>query len=259
MTYRERQEARAERLRGWAEKREESAAAVFAAGEPFTSDYAFNTQPGHFPLRARIIAREDRAHESLAKARSMASRADSIEAAAAGAIYSDDPDAVEQLEAKLVRLEAERDRLKAYNASCRRGARDVGLLDESQKRELASLARVAAFQLGTGGQFPAYHLANLGGTITRTRQRITEVRNRQTRTEAAETAGGVTVERFGNGYARVTFAEKPARDVLNTLKAAGYRWGQGSWTGRSERLPVELGGPTPETWHAPDLDLSLGY
>ena len=79
MTYRDRREARAERLRGWAGKREQSAAAVFKAGEPFTSDIAFNTQPGHIPFRARLIAREDRAYESLGKAASMRSRADGIE------------------------------------------------------------------------------------------------------------------------------------------------------------------------------------
>ena len=106
MTYRERREARAQRLRDWAAKREEAAAAVFKAGEPFTSDHAFNTQPGHIPFRAKLIAREDRAHESVRKAGSMRSRADGIEGQLAGAIYDDDPDAVEQLRARIARLEA---------------------------------------------------------------------------------------------------------------------------------------------------------
>ena len=59
MTYRERRERRAERLRGWAEARQARAAATFAAHEVYRSDYAFNTQPGHIPERARVIARED--------------------------------------------------------------------------------------------------------------------------------------------------------------------------------------------------------
>ena len=71
MTYRDRREARADRLNEWAGKREERAEAVFKAGEPFTSDYAFNTQPGHIPFRAKLIAREDRAYESTVKAASM--------------------------------------------------------------------------------------------------------------------------------------------------------------------------------------------
>lgn len=68
-TYRERREARAERLRGFAEKREATAAATFKSHEQYRGDHAFNTQPGHIPERARVIAREDRAHESLQKAR----------------------------------------------------------------------------------------------------------------------------------------------------------------------------------------------
>jgi phage shock protein A len=99
MTYRERREARAERVREWAGKREERAAAVFQAGDPYTNDIAFNTQPGHIPFRARLIAREDRAHESLAKAASMQSRADGIEGQLAASIYDDDPGAAEQLRA----------------------------------------------------------------------------------------------------------------------------------------------------------------
>lgn len=31
----------------------------------YLGDHAFNTQPGHIPLRARVIARDDQAHESL--------------------------------------------------------------------------------------------------------------------------------------------------------------------------------------------------
>jgi hypothetical protein len=69
---------KADRLEGWAAKRRDAAAAVFKAGEPFTSDIAFNTQPGHIPFRARLIAREDRAMESLQKAASMEARASSL-------------------------------------------------------------------------------------------------------------------------------------------------------------------------------------
>lgn len=68
-------EHRAGKLEGWAAKREEKAAAVFAANERFTGDVAFNTQPGHIPFRARIIRQEDRQFESLALAREMRAKA----------------------------------------------------------------------------------------------------------------------------------------------------------------------------------------
>ena len=186
MTYRERRLRKAERLREWADTRAVSAQAVFEANKPFTTDHAFNTQPGHIPLRARIIAREHRAHESLAKASNMESRADSIEAAADRAIYSDDPDAIEQLEKRIIGLEAERERIKAYNISCRKGARDVSLLDEKQQADLVTIARVASYQLGKNGEFPAYSLSNLSGNIAQQRKRLDTLKRARAALAAAK-------------------------------------------------------------------------
>jgi hypothetical protein len=159
MTYRDRREARAERLRGWAATREERAEAVFKAGEPFTSDYAFNTQPGHIPFRAKLIAREDRAHESLGKAASMRSRAGGIEGQLAASVYDDDPDAIGQLRARIARLEAERDAAKAANATYRREHR-------------AELAAMSPYQRGQAVPYPGYHFQNLSGNLSRQRARL---------------------------------------------------------------------------------------
>lgn len=178
MTYRERREARAERLRGWAEKREQAAGAALAAHEIYRGDTAFNTQPGRIPLRSRVIAQDERAFASLQKARSMAGRADGIESQLAGAIYSDDPDAIEQLRARLASLEAERDRVKAYNATCRKGARDISILDEKQQREILGLVRMGSVFLGKDGAFPGYHLTNLSGNIARNRARLEQLKRR---------------------------------------------------------------------------------
>lgn len=159
MTYRDRREARAERLRGWAETREQRAAAVFKAGEPFTSDIAFNTQPGHIPFRARLIAREDRAFESLDKAESMRSRADGIEGQLATSIYDDDEDAIERLRERIARLEAERDDAKAKNAAYRKAHR-------------AELKEMTPYQRDQAMPFPGYHFQNLSGNLSRQRQRL---------------------------------------------------------------------------------------
>lgn len=171
-TYRERREAKADRLRGWAAKREASASAVLASHEICRGDNAFNTQPGRIPLRSRVIAQDDRAYESLRKAEGIASRADGIDAQARAAIYSDDPDAIEALTARIAGLEAERDRVKAYNASCRKGARDLSILSESERDNIVGMARTCSMFLGKGGQFPGYHLTNLSGNIARQRGRL---------------------------------------------------------------------------------------
>ena len=178
MTYRERRETKAARLREWAQRRQENAAAVFKQGEHFRGDNAFNTQPGHIPERARLIAREDRAFESLRKAESMESRAANIEAAADRAIYSDDPDAIEALEARIASLERERIRCKAINAQIRKGsgweARIDPPLTQNEKRELISVAQV----WGKVG-YPGYHFTSLSGNISRQKARLAQLTTRE--------------------------------------------------------------------------------
>jgi hypothetical protein len=165
MTYRERRERRADRLRGWAETRQVRAAAVFKAGEPFTSDIAFNTQPGHIPFRARLIAREDRAHESLQKAARMESRADGIESQLDSSIYSDDPDAIDRLTERIAELEAQRERIKTRNAAYRKehGAELKGLSVYAREQKLPHAG---------------YELSNLSGNISRQRARLDLLRKR---------------------------------------------------------------------------------
>jgi hypothetical protein len=62
--------------------------------------------------------------------------------------------------------------VKAYNATCRKGAPDLGLLDEAQRVQIAGLARIGSVFMGKGGAFPSYHLTNLSGNIARNRQRL---------------------------------------------------------------------------------------
>lgn len=79
--------------------------------------------------------------------------------------------------------------------------------------------------------------SNLAGRIGADRERIASIKARQDRTTQAEASGGVVIDGDG-GYVRVTFAEKPARAILDALKAAGYRWSHGSWIGERSKLPL---------------------
>jgi len=71
-------EVKAQRYEEWAEKRKTRAETVFKQNERFFGDIAFNTQPGHIPFRARLIAANDRACESLQIANRMESKADNL-------------------------------------------------------------------------------------------------------------------------------------------------------------------------------------
>ena len=182
MTYRDRREARAARLREWATIREQKAAAGLAAEDPIRSDWAFITQPGHIPERARMNARDEARQRSLAKAAEMRQRADNIESAADRAIYSDDPDAREQLERKIADLEAQRDAITRYNADCRYCAKtsghgNLGFLEYETPAGHRSLVRMVqdcarAGQLRPGWALPAYATSNLSGNIARLRKRL---------------------------------------------------------------------------------------
>jgi hypothetical protein len=186
VTYRERRERRAARLRGWADGREAKAETA-RAGVQRIADGIPMGQPilvGHHSegRHRRDVARIENGMRATVdhtrKAGEMRQRAATIEAQADRAIYSDDPDAVERLEARIAELDAERDRVKAYNASCRTGSPDLGVLDEKQRAEIASLHRIGSVFVGKGGGFPAYHLSNLSGNIGRQRKRLEQLRRR---------------------------------------------------------------------------------
>lgn len=238
MTYRERREAKNERLREWAAKREAKAAGLLKQNGPFRGDHAFNTQPGHIPERARAIARMDRAFENLEKAKSMNARADGIENQLDRSIYSDDPDAIEALEAKVTALSEKRDRMKASNAAYRKGpAAWAAFLGVSAEREAALRAKVESNLSWQRQPYPAYTLTNLGATIRQAQKRIEQIERRNAESEKAQAAGGITVTDLDGGHCRVVFAGKPLREILNALKAAGFWWSAGGWNGKRERLP----------------------
>lgn len=231
-TYRERREAKAERLREWAEKRETRAIAEHDRARELGSIIPFG-QPilvGHHSegrdrrYRDRIGRTYERAFENANKATAMNRRADGIERGLEQSIYSDDPDAVEALEARIAELEAERDAIKAENAAFRKAHR-------------VELKALTAYGRDQAMPHRGYVLSNLTGNIKRNRDRLVVVRRQQTRAVEAETSGGIAVVEQSAGYVSVTFAVKPDRETIDGLKAAGFRWSQGSWWGSRDRLP----------------------
>ena len=248
-TRRERLEAKAEKRRDWAQSRSTKASAAFEradlreekSGIPFGQPVLV----GHHSERRHrnVLARADRAmaqsceHANMAKHHAQA--ADGIERQLETSIFSDDPDAIEALTAKLAKLESERESIKEFNKKCRKG--DVEAIAKA-----AEVCRHTADNPRKG--LPAYKLRNLGGEITRCKKRILEVKARQAQAAKAEAAGGVHISRHALGsdeWVQVTFAEKPERLIINELKAAGFRWGGGHWGGYGSKLPASVSDLTP--------------
>lgn len=177
MNYRERREAKADRLREWADKREAKAQATREKVDQIADMIPFG-QPilvGHHS-EGRHRRDADRIHngmrksiEDQRKAEEFRRRADSIEKAAEKSIYSDDADAVVKLRERIAELEAERDVKKEANQLARKGVspNEWGLSDE-----LAEEA-VNNFKHWPGGtEIPFPDLKNLSANIRRNKKRL---------------------------------------------------------------------------------------
>lgn len=244
MTRRERAIARLERRREWAAGRRDKAAACFAVAEPYRGDIAFNTQPGHIPERARVIAAQERGFAHSDMAAHHEGKAKGIERQLANTVFSDDADAVEQLRGKIEKERAMVERMKAANKIVRKYKNDIpaGVAALVAAGFPAVMAKLFEPDFAGHLGFPSYALTNAGANIRRMEGRIIEIERTQTRQAAAEAApGGVTIEGSGPGefgdWVRVTFAEKPPRETLDALRAAGFRWGSGSWSGERSKIP----------------------
>ena len=241
MTRRERMEQRQERREEWAEKREESANAAFEQARTMSSAIPFG-QPvitGHYSerrdrnYRARIDNKTRRGLTDSRMAEHHANKATGIAHQLDTSVFSDDVDAIEHLRERIAAREARRNRIKAYNASCRKCKPDLLLLTDREREELASTRRVAAYMLSKGGGFPTYVLTNLGAAIRKDKERITDLERREKRTSEAESNGGVAV-RVVQDYCMVTFAEKPAREIIHVLSLLGSAGVTGHGVGGSQ-------------------------
>lgn len=176
MTYRERRLAKAERLRGWAARREVKSAAGFDRAHQIADGIPFG-QPilvgHHSESRARrhadrIDAGMRAGVENGRKAEEMGQRAANIEKATEHAIYSDDTDAAERLRERIAALEAKQARMKEINTAIRKGVSlDTLDLTEREKADLISSARHS----GTKG-YPAYALSNNNANLKRYQKRL---------------------------------------------------------------------------------------
>lgn len=257
MTRRERLERKAERRREWADSRRRRSAAgfqkarVIADGIPLGQPIlvGHHSEKRHRRDIARIDAGMREGCESADMARTHDSKAAGIEAALDRAIFSDDRDALDALRARIAEREAERDRYVELNKKIRKewknrgadGTPPAGWLDRigATPAEARAIASNMIHGWQKSPMFPAYTLSNLGGRIASDKKRLQHIEAQQQIAARAEAApDGVLIETSAaSNWTRVTFADKPDRAILDALKAAGYRWGSGSWHGYADKLP----------------------
>jgi hypothetical protein len=240
MTRRERLEHKLSKRQEWAGKAESKSDVLYRSNDRYHGDTAFNTQPGHIPERARAIQRDERAYE-------LSKLADHHEAKAAGlehqlerTVFSDDTDAIAQLEARIAEREAKRDHMKRVNSLFRK--EDTTSL-AAMGLDLERLrVQVAAQYSWEKAPFVGWELTNLGALIRTDKKRLEEIKWRTAKAEKATQAGGCLVEASGPAgeYAAVTFPEKPERAILEALRTAGFHWSAPSWYGQTAKVPAEV-------------------
>jgi len=253
MTRRERLERKLELRKEWADKAEARSEALSKQSHDMLSIIPMG-QPilvGHHSEK-RDRNYRDRAWNKMGKSVEQGklaahhnSCADGIERALDNSIFSDDSDAVEALEARIKEREAEREKMKLVNKLYRKGnAEELAKLGYNLESLRENLKTAYSW---CQQPHPAYELSNLGGRITADKKRLEAVKARQKRSAEAEAApGGVVIKtgdysyRDGSGWAQVTFAEKPDREILNELRAANFHWSGGSWHGSREKLPASV-------------------
>ena len=262
MTRRERLEARLEKRRAWKASREAKSARAFNASSKATEGIPLG-QPilvGHHSERRHRAALDKSwnklgeacAHDAMAKHHG--SKAGGISDALDRSIFSDDEDAIEALEAKARGCDESAELMKRANAAWKKskGAPDFYALiapppsqEDLKLLTYALRGHVAMFgadRVGTDGRllvlkYPPFSTSHPRAEARRCRQRIEIVKRRNARTAEAEAApGGLLVTGTGD-YVSLVFASKPERSILEALKAAGFRWSGGSWSGLRASIP----------------------
>ena len=158
---------------------------------------------------------------------------DKIRSVGTGGISSDDPQAVEKLEAKLAALEKHQEMMKAANAAIRMkdpAKGDAKLAELGYTPEDIAKLREPDFCGRIG--YPTYALQNNNANIRRIRGRIAELKKRTESTpEGWEFDGGRVVVNTTENRLQVIFDGKPDADVRTELKGEGFRWApsQGAW------------------------------
>lgn len=187
----------------------------------------------NFPVRKKEKQNAAR-DRNMAEWRRIQGLLDKIRGVGTGGISSDDPQALAKLEAKLAKLEKHQELMKAANAAIRMKDKEKG---DKRLAELGytpeEIAELRAPDFAGRIGYPAYALQNNNANIRRIRERVEELKKRQTEPapEGWEFDGGRVVVNTDENRLQIIFDGKPDADLRAELKSEGFRWApsQGAW------------------------------
>ena len=185
--------------------------------------------PANFPVKKKQkqLAADDK---NMREWQDIQGLLDKIRSTGMGGISADDPNAIEKLQAKLEKLEATQEMMKAVNAYYRKHKTLEGCPHLSQKSIEAFQSGMA--EGGGGSPFLPWQLSNNNANIRQVRSRIEQLtRQRETAFVGWEFDGGtVEINREANRL-QVFFEGKPDEATRNILKENSFRWSPkaGAW------------------------------
>ena len=157
---------------------------------------------------------------------------DKIRSTGMGGISADDPQAIQKLEAKLEKLQAAQDTMKAVNAYYRKHKTLDGCPNLSAERIEAMKAEMSSQWHIQDKPYPSWALSNNNAEIRRIKGRIAELTRKQETAYAGWEFDGGTVEmNREDNRLQIFFEEKPDEQTRETLKENGFRWSPkaGAW------------------------------
>lgn len=237
MTRKERQEARAERYREYAENAAKRATAAFNASNDAVANIPLG-QPiliGHHSEKAhrRALERSNGAmmrsvHESE-KAAYYARKAEAVENN--DNIYVGDDDAIERLEEKIANLTTLQEQMKGSNKILRNSkmshAEKIDAIIALGISE-AKATRIVRENL----VFPGYVLTNNNAKINAAKKQLEKAKSLVGKEDREYEAGDLTIEEcYSENRVRIYFPGKPDDEMRETLKRNGFRWApsMGCW------------------------------
>lgn len=245
--YQERKDARIDRMEERAARAQaESTAASHTAhkimlhippGQPILVGH--HSERHHRRDLDKIDRNMRRSIEAEEKAAYYADRA--LSAANNTAISSDDPEAVDKLEAKLSKLKAAQERDKALNAYYRKNKTVKGFPGISDEEADHADKELSEMREAIRRPIPSWQLSNRNAEINRLKKRIESLRvvDQMEHVEIGFDGGQIVTNEDVNRV-QILFDEKPDEAIRSKLKTYGFRWSPKERAWQAPRTPVYL-------------------
>ncbi len=200
--------------------------------------------PANFPTRKKEKQNAAR-DNNMEEWKQVQGILDKLRGTGMGGIRSDHPQAIEQLEQKLERLENSQKLMKDVNAFYRKNKTLDGcpLLDGERIQRVKDSMERSWYP--EPKPFPSYMLTNNGAEIRRLKKRIGELKqNAEVGFCGWEFDGGKAVVNQDVGRLQLVFEEKPSDEHRAQLKANGFRWAPkaGVWQRLLNRQAIQAAG-----------------